>query len=604
MLGSSTPLRNHGLPLQRPPRERSSLANETRLSLSNSNSSSVSGGAEEEEEALNLARSKRPKPNRLRSGSGSNLLSNVKSNSSLQANSFEMARKVSTGSIGLGGGGNLYLNKASIQSSDASSSSSGFSTPQNYKNVKPLQTAFMSTGLVSKRARMTTADGGNSSLNGILFSGDGHSNESQLPIPRPNFASALGLKDVVAVAAQVHSVSGNGNGTGVGPMPDTPVKRPVSMMMPGGGGVSKSLRSHQQQQDAAMDSSFNSNPSTGPSPGATSNSSGGHDGDSPQIPDSCDSPTLNLLSVNGSFQELGSSIESTSLGAESSLGNFDSSSMRRSTSNQITHNILRNRISKGSPNEFNQFQSPAKPLSIATEGRNSHQPQHLHRSNSFLSSSNSSSGPASPGSPSVGTFSTSLLRSPSNRASDVSYQVLRKGRNDLSFNSNRTSPPVNASLSSGPMSSTNANSNASQIKSPLKLMAHSGPLTNSTNSNPSSAKSSTSSNGFGKASANPFHSSKQGTSQPSKIRMSHTSVSPRPKLLKNRPPLGLARKSSFGVVGDQGLQMALDGNAMGNQWNGHAGFPSPQLGSDGVPMTPTRNGATLKWFEGESLSVR
>jgi mitosis inhibitor protein kinase SWE1 len=60
-------------------------------------------------------------------------------------------------------------------------------------------------------------------------------------------------------------------------------------------------------------------------------------------------------------------------------------------------------------------------------------------------------------------------------------------------------------------------------------------------------------------------------------------------LLQHRPSLGLQRKSSFGPSADQGL--GLSSSAVN----------SPVLGSDFIPTTPTRNSASVKWFEAAQL---
>ena len=147
-----------------------------------------------------------------------------------------------------------------------------FSTPQ-FKNVKPLQTAFMSTGLVSKRSRprpdMEDTSGSGESL-------------QPLP-PRPSFStgntSAIGLREVVA-AASAHQAASAAN-TSI--MPDTPVKRNAMTAFK----QPSSLRVRLGLPDLAQESRSRAD---SPSPLLPQ--------DSPLLRDSCESPTLALMSVD------------------------------------------------------------------------------------------------------------------------------------------------------------------------------------------------------------------------------------------------------------------------------------------------------------------
>lgn len=107
-----------------------------------------------------------------------------------------------------------------------------YMTPQNFNNIKPLQAAFMSTGLVSKRTR------------GPAAPATGEEHLGPLP-PRPNYANAtapgeasavtgsggvgnisaatMGLKEVVAATARRGSLTGVAS-----TMPDTPMKKPAA----------------------------------------------------------------------------------------------------------------------------------------------------------------------------------------------------------------------------------------------------------------------------------------------------------------------------------------------------------------------------------------
>ncbi|CAO1612587.1 unnamed protein product [Jaminaea pallidilutea] len=116
--------------------------------------------------------------------------------------------------------------------------SEAYQTPQNFKNIKPLQTAFTSTGLVSKRARgPPTADGEPMPLPPRLnFQPGPEGVETPTQVNAANsLAAAMGLREVVAAAAQRRaSLGGNaGASSGVGGstssvMPDTPMKKPAS----------------------------------------------------------------------------------------------------------------------------------------------------------------------------------------------------------------------------------------------------------------------------------------------------------------------------------------------------------------------------------------
>ncbi|PWY99813.1 hypothetical protein BCV70DRAFT_212036 [Testicularia cyperi] len=154
-------------------------------------------------------------------------------------------------------------------------------TPQNFKSVKPLQAAFMSTGLVSKRSRARENSAGGESV-------------ETFPVPpKPNFGHALGLREVVA-AASAHAAAGADRSNHA--MPDTPVKKPaVTSMVPfprAGAGPGSAVRSH-----------LGSVSLLGPSPlgvysPAKESVSSNTSADSPLLAGGCDSPTLNLMSLS------------------------------------------------------------------------------------------------------------------------------------------------------------------------------------------------------------------------------------------------------------------------------------------------------------------
>ncbi|KAN0064543.1 mitosis inhibitor protein kinase swe1 [Thecaphora frezii] len=160
---------------------------------------------------------------------------------------------------------------------------STYLTPQNFKSVKPLQAAFMSTGLVSKRNRTRENSEGSNA---------GGSDNYPVP-PRPNFGSVLGLREVVA-AANAHAAANADRVSHA--MPDTPVKKGTAGMIPfpvvgGIGGGGGSLRPPSQAIRRAP------SPLGMHSPAQDSVSSG-CSADSPLFPDACDSPTFNLMALS------------------------------------------------------------------------------------------------------------------------------------------------------------------------------------------------------------------------------------------------------------------------------------------------------------------
>ncbi|GAK67829.1 kinase-like protein [Moesziomyces antarcticus] len=169
----------------------------------------------------------------------------------------------------------LHERRFTSEAGDAVSTQ--YLTPQNFKSVKPLQAAFMSTGLVSKRNRARENSEG----------ADISSDSFQFPPKPPNFGHALGLREVVA-AASAHATADRTTNA----MPDTPVKKATSTPLVPFPKFASALRGQ-----------INVNTTTlGPSPlGAASPakefSPGGFGTGSPVIPDSCDSPTLSLMQL-------------------------------------------------------------------------------------------------------------------------------------------------------------------------------------------------------------------------------------------------------------------------------------------------------------------
>jgi len=180
---------------------------------------------------------------------------------------------------------------------DTMTTQAPYLTPQNYKNVIPLQTAFMSTGLASKRNRPTM---GNVDLvTGEAFPPLPPKLNYTLGANTSNSNTQLGLREVMA-AANAHSAAINKPTS----MPDTPMKRPgfppfavpsVSKALPMGISSKAKNRNHPTLP------SMLSPPKQQVNEGNDSSSSGGsaYGGDSPLLNQDCDSPTLGLASVSG-----------------------------------------------------------------------------------------------------------------------------------------------------------------------------------------------------------------------------------------------------------------------------------------------------------------
>ncbi|MCO5585046.1 hypothetical protein L7F22_038978 [Adiantum nelumboides] len=170
-------------------------------------------------------------------------------------------------------------------------------TPQNYKNVVPLQTAFMSTGLASKRTRPSLANL------------DPLTGETLPPLPAKlnynigtgmtaayqssgTMAASLGLRDVVAAANAHKAAASASSATSV--MPDTPMKRPMGAF--GGLGQTLSTTNHKannHRSRLSMTLSPTSNDGNDSSSGGSA-----YGGDSPLLKQHCESPTLGLNSVS------------------------------------------------------------------------------------------------------------------------------------------------------------------------------------------------------------------------------------------------------------------------------------------------------------------
>jgi hypothetical protein len=206
-------------------------------------------------------------------------------------------------------------------------------TPQNFKNAKPLATAFLSTGLVSKQRGRAQGD--------IVP-----------PLP-PNFA-ALGAASVGNVTGVSASASGtalreivaaaNAKAAAAAPgtalMPDTPVKKmPVeashvkATLQPPPSVVRAPpvhlLGAPQQSAQPAARMRYS------PALDSASSSSGASacGGESPLLFDACDSPTLNLVSVSNSGGDL-----AAAAAAETGWPGFVDDSIRARRSRHVGSN--------------------------------------------------------------------------------------------------------------------------------------------------------------------------------------------------------------------------------------------------------------------------
>ena len=191
------------------------------------------------------------------------------------------------------------LSASSLTVEESTAAQAPYLTPQNYKNVVPLQAAFMSTGLASKRNRPSMA-------NVDLVTG-----ESLPPLPpQPNYTlgattanpstssstAQLGLREVVA-AANAHLAANNKPAT----MPDTPMKKPGFPAFGGHAakGTPLDAAKSKTRKHPTLPAMLSPSLPQKHNDGAESSSSGGsvYGGDSPLLNQGCESPTLGLASV-------------------------------------------------------------------------------------------------------------------------------------------------------------------------------------------------------------------------------------------------------------------------------------------------------------------
>lgn len=428
-----------------------------------------------------------------------------------------------------------------------------YSTPQNFKNIKPLQTAFMSTGLVSKRTRgVATADGEVMPLpprpNFGTTVAVAAASAATSTMPPPSMAAAMGLKEVVAAAVRRASLGGMtvGSGGQQGPsvMPDTPMKKlpagGLAQQLKSGAVGSSSMGGAANRQPppsvlrpTASSRPFFGNFSMAPpppsslsasssltvpslSPGRDSASSGG---ESPVLGDTCDSPTMNLVSVSGSGSDLKNTQE---------WPGFSSLPRREEA---ISQDVF-----------------PTPTLSI---------------------------------SPSTKTFITSLPPGPSNN-------------NYLSVSKNTGHAPLLVS-SRQPMRRTRTNAILPTSTASTSTHPRGDDVTKAASKpgdRPAMARS------YSEQVGGPRPRSRLGMLQGSDVSEGeeasgggsggggHLSGRPGFARIRSRPALGLQRKASFGVSGD-------------------GAFPinTPTTGLFPIPSTPTRAGGPVKWFEAARLGT-
>ncbi|KIS70252.1 wee1 kinase [Mycosarcoma maydis] len=156
---------------------------------------------------------------------------------------------------------------------------SQYLTPQNFKSVKPLAAAFMSTGLVSKRNRVRENSEG----------ADGASEAFPLPPKAPNFGQALGLREVVA-AASAHASANADRASNA--MPDTPVKKATATPLVPFPKFHASLRGQAGASSSAIGPSPLGSQSSAVEPRLASISPG-----SPVLSDQVHSPTFKFINL-------------------------------------------------------------------------------------------------------------------------------------------------------------------------------------------------------------------------------------------------------------------------------------------------------------------
>ncbi|KAM0789439.1 hypothetical protein ACM66B_000262 [Microbotryomycetes sp. NB124-2] len=137
----------------------------------------------------------------------------------------------------------------SSRSISASNEPATFLTPQNYKNVKPLQAAFMSTGLVSKRSRPRSS----STSGAPVFNLHQHLLQSQLDerVAAENLAAAAAAGGIAtSTVVDEHQPALLPRSTSI--MPDTPVKRSAFTTSTSNGNLGQQQQ-HQPLTAAALE---------------------------------------------------------------------------------------------------------------------------------------------------------------------------------------------------------------------------------------------------------------------------------------------------------------------------------------------------------------
>lgn len=451
----------------------------------------------------------------------------------------------------------------------ADSATPAYLTPQNFKHVKPLQAAFMSTGLVSKRARgppIGGSDGENFPLpprpnfnqtvggaellpNGIASSKNtsGQGNGSSM-------AAAMGLRDVVAATTRRASLGGaivtsagvNAPGipqstTKTSTMPDTPVKKPAM------GSLAQHLMGSAVRQpppsvlrptcaNSRGTPQFSKNPlsvAAKVSPGCDPTSSG-TEGGSPLMDGACDSPTMNLVSV--------------------------------STSNKFLSD---------KKDEWPQFSTlPDEPVSPRSSKFNS-----IVTFDGQSETATYEEMPPSTLSPMVSTAQEDYS------ASEVDEELANSTQDDFAP---RRAPFRRAK--------TNASANLRK-DAPTPVTANHAAIRRLAGGRPAASRS------LSEQVAGPRRSrlaescgSEPSSESESGVANQATASSRRSSFLRrgSRPGFGLQRKASFGVG-------SAESAAFGMTQQPQSGLLSPTIGLWPIPSTPTRSGAHIKWFEAARL---
>lgn len=135
-----------------------------------------------------------------------------------------------------------------------------FFTPQNYKNVRPLAAAFLSTGLVSKRSRPRSSSVGGPPMFNLQQHLQQQLGEPVLPKPSPvKSASASSIPDVATLSHPLVTSLSRPS------MPDTPMKRTAFVHPSTHSPSVQSSSALHQTPSLSLEASSSSEPGTSPS---------------------------------------------------------------------------------------------------------------------------------------------------------------------------------------------------------------------------------------------------------------------------------------------------------------------------------------------------